>query len=638
MSFTSIDDLKRFVKKPVSHPLLLADIGDLEVLRDRMTRGRLKEIMQKIVKRADKLINNSIPQLPRSLYDDFFRTGRRYLFERPYFLRRRAVEDLTLAYIFTGKLPYLDRCRDYIWAIMEEFTWVIPAHSKLPFHPENIDIVDLFSSGTAMLLADTWDLLYNHLDKETLEWMRYNVFRRVLIPLVEHFEKQWWAKRYESNWCGVCCGNSGCALILMGLDEPWSMNLLANLLRSIDGFLSAADPEGAWVEGIGYWFYGFSRVIYFADLLAKVTEKNINLLEDPRIKATITFPVWTYLPPRSQVNFGDTLSTPSGYFKYIDTLNFFLSFDILNLFLTYYREPSIAWYIRCIKKEGLLNSVSIREILWEPSTDIEPMPPKDTSKWYHKIGVIITRTSWEDPDAPILAVKAGHNGEPHNHLDVGQFIYHCYGNSFICDLGVGIYDREYFGPRRYENPICGAEGHNLIFVDGRSQGIGPDYKGEIITFTRRENWELISLDITKAYPPEVLSKAIRNLIFFKYNGLLLIDEVACKENALVETRLHFKGSLNKAQRGLIDVSAERGSMQILLDDPSLEVIIAGHGMLQTWEETLINAKYIRLIKRANKGIVKIKAYIIPYKVREEIHSRLSEIKRYLPEIGELKDV
>ncbi|MEM2182940.1 MAG: hypothetical protein QXQ62_02250 [Candidatus Bathyarchaeia archaeon] len=79
-------------------------------------------------------------------------------------------------------------------------------------------------------------------------------------------------------------------------------------------------------------------------------------------------------------------------------------------------------------------------------------------------------------------------------------------------------------------------------------------------------------------------------------------------------------------------------MQILLDDPSLEVIIAGHGMLQTWEETLIKAKYIRLIKRANKGIVKIKAYIIPYKVREEIHSRLSEIKKYLPEIGELKDV
>lgn len=98
MSFININDLERFVKKPASHPLLLADIGDLEVLRDRMTRGRLKEAMQKIVKRSDKLISNPIPQLPRSLYDDFFRTGRRYLFERQYFLLRKAVEDLTLVY------------------------------------------------------------------------------------------------------------------------------------------------------------------------------------------------------------------------------------------------------------------------------------------------------------------------------------------------------------------------------------------------------------------------------------------------------------------------------------------------------------------------------------------------------------
>jgi len=626
MSFPTKNDLEKYIKRPISHPLLLIGVGDFEALRNRMTRGRWKGVTQKLLEQADNLLSDPIPQLPRSLYDDYFRTGRRHLFEGPYHSRRRNVEKLTLAYIFTGKESYLDRCRDYIWAIMEEFTWVIPAHSRPPFHPEDIRVVDLASSGTAMLLATVWDLLHNHLDKETLEWMRYNVFRHVLIPLRDRFEEQWWSRRYESNWCGVCCGNSGYALILMGLDENWSIDLLGKILKSIDGFLSTADPEGAWVEGTGYWFYGFSRVIYFADLLAKATGNRIDLLKDSRIKATITFPVWTYLPPNSQVNFGDTGKAPSGS-SYI---------DILNLFLAYYREPSIAWYIKRLEEEGLLNGGSISELLWEPPADIEPMPPKETSKWYRRIGWIITRASWDDLNAPILAVKAGHNGEPHNHVDVGQFIYHCYGNSFICDLGVGIYDREYFGPRRYENPICGAEGHNLIFVDGKSQGIGPEYRGEITDFIREEDYDLISLDITKAYPPEVLAKAVRKLVFFKYNGLLLVDEVVCREGALVESRLHFKGSLRQAQQSLIDISEGGGSIQIILDDPSIDAAVDSHKMLRTRDTDLINAPYIRLMKRADKGYSKIKAYIVPYRSEDDLKIHFNKIKEIQPKLEKLK--
>jgi len=201
-----LSDLKKLVHAPISHPLLLVDVGDRETLRNRMGRGRWKEIMRNKLRRCDESLEKPIPQLPRSLYDDFFRTGRRHPFESQYFHRRRMAEDLALAYIFTGKSEYLDRCRDYIWAIMEEFTWVIPAHTTLPLPPDTVSQVDLFSSGTAMLLADLRDLLHNDLDRETLDWMRHKILHNVLIPLRDHFYEQWWARGYHSNWCGVCCG------------------------------------------------------------------------------------------------------------------------------------------------------------------------------------------------------------------------------------------------------------------------------------------------------------------------------------------------------------------------------------------------------------------------------------------------
>lgn len=613
----SLSDLEKLVQVPVSHPLLLVNVGDRETLRDRMRRGRWKEIMSQKLRRCDESLEKPIPQLPRSLYDDFFRTGRRHLFEEPYFHRRRTAEDLALAYIFTGRSEYLDRCRDYIWAIMEEFTWVLPAHVRLPIPPDTVSRVDLFSSGTAMLLADLWDLLHDDLDRETLDWMRYKILHHVLIPLRDHFYEQWWAKGYYSNWCGVCCGNSGCALILTALDEPWALGLLHKILQSIDVFLSTADPNGAWVEGVGYWFYGFSRVVYLADLLAKITDGQLDLLEDPRIKATATFPVWAYLPPRSQVNFGDTPNTPRVYP------------EVLNRFLNRYREPSIAWYIQRLEEENLLGGGSLRDLLWAPC-DVKPSPPEQTSKWYRKIGVIITRSSWSDPDAPVLAVKAGHNAEPHNHIDIGQFIYHCYGNSFIRDLGVGIYDRDYFS-KRYENPICGADGHNLIFVNGKSQAAGREYFGKIVDYHREPGWERIRIDLTNAYPSEVLSEATRTLFFFKSDGLVMIDEVKCAESDSVESRLHFNGKAHLTPSA-VDISAENGCLHVEPKDPSITIQMGIHRGLKSRDPSSVDVGYIRLLTRATGGHAEIQAFLVPYRSREELKTRLERIKKTLDSI------
>jgi len=615
MTILSLDEMKELICPSFPRPLLLQGTGGKEAIRDRTNQGRWKELLKVKLARCDGALKEPIPQLPRSLYEDYFKTGRREPFEGPFFYRRTLAEDLAQAYILTGKRDYLNRCRDFIWAMLEEFTWVIPAHVSLPLHPDAMTQVDLFATETALLMADLWDLLHEDLDPETLEWMRNKIIHHVLIPLRDHIDDNRWARNFESNWTGVCSGNSGCALILMALDEPWAMGLLHELLAKIDSFLSTADPDGAWVEGAGYWSYGFLSVIYLSDLLTKITGGRFDLLENASIRSTSTFPIWMYLPPRSQVNFGDTSDAPNVFPEALRRLS------------NHYHDPSIAWYICRLEEEELLGGGSLRDLLWASSDDSQALPPREMSKWYRRIGVIVTRASWTDPDAPILAVKAGHNDEPHNHLDIGQFIYHCYGKSFIRDLGVGVYDRDYFSEKRYENPFCGAEGHNLIFVDGNSQAPGRKYEGRIVEYTHNPSYDIIRMDLTRAYPRGVLSEAYRTLIFFKDEGLVLIDKVKCQRGAVVESRLHFGGKPNVTSSG-VEVLWGKGRMFVSCDAPPVHVKIGTHEGLNLQDPKNADAQYISLFSREVDESATIKAYIVPHRTDHELHARLKALRNY----------
>jgi hypothetical protein len=71
-----------------------------------------------------------------------------------------------------------------------------------------------------------------------------------------------------------------------------------------------------------------------------------------------------------------------------------------------------------------------------------------------------------------LAVKGGHNGESHNHLDLGSFIVACDGEQLLCDPGAGEYTADYFGPKRYELAHPSARWHSVPTVNGEHQRPG----------------------------------------------------------------------------------------------------------------------------------------------------------------------
>jgi hypothetical protein len=74
------------------------------------------------------------------------------------------------------------------------------------------------------------------------------------------------------------------------------------------------------------------------------------------------------------------------------------------------------------------------------------------------------------PDKPlVLSVKAGHNDEQHNHNDIGSFLLHAAGENVLTDPGRGLYSRDYFRARHYENVFANSSGHSVPRIDGALQ-------------------------------------------------------------------------------------------------------------------------------------------------------------------------
>ncbi|GJM76376.1 hypothetical protein HMSSN036_85920 [Paenibacillus macerans] len=79
-----------------------------------------------------------------------------------------------------------------------------------------------------------------------------------------------------------------------------------------------------------------------------------------------------------------------------------------------------------------------------------------------------------------FAAKGGHNGEPHNHNDLGHFILIAGRDTFAADLGSGEYTADYFGAGRYRYDCNGSQGHSVPIINGRHQAEGERHAAVVL--------------------------------------------------------------------------------------------------------------------------------------------------------------
>jgi hypothetical protein len=259
-----------------------------------------------------------------------------------------------------------------------------------------------------------------------------------------------------------------------------------------------------------------SYFVIFADILFHRTGGRIDLLKDPRFEKIAAFQQKCYLPGGAQVSFSDAEN--SGF----------------RLGLTSFlcrRVPGVTAppLDRAMKMEtdnsGHFNHAlrdfpqALRDLLWTGNGK----NPQEVPGFTAEPLVILPDAQWLIASAGEIsfAAKGGHNGEPHNHNDVGSFIYYKKGKMVICDLGSGEYTKDYFNENRYAIFCNQSLSHSVPVINGEAQKPGQEYGAKECRIG--PGAEMV-LDMAGAYDVEGLLSLKRRFVFDPPKGGLKIED------------------------------------------------------------------------------------------------------------------
>ena len=454
---------------------------------------------------------DSMP-IPALYYQDFrlFEiTGDRAKYEKPCFDLRRSLNCAALlSLIYPEEEKYFLRLMDMIFAICNEYTWAHPAHLMHIKDDERVRI-ELFAAETGFYLSEIYTLLGDRLDARIRKLIEDELERRIFAPYRSVSVYYW--ENCTNNWAAVCLGSVAASFMLMKPDE--AKTLIPRFEKTMKNILSGFTDDGVCLEGHGYWNYGFGYFMVYADFIRLFTDGKIDHFKNEKVKRIALGYQELYLNGKIAVTFSDGRAP----FTFVESRMHYLKNEYPN-------------EIRLFEKSMITRDLSkfsslLREAIWysEKYAAAEVTTPTSDffapySEWFvsHK-------------NAYAFAAKGGHNDEPHNHNDVGSFIYAKDGKHILTDLGCGLYTRQYFSDERYSIIEASSRGHSVPIIDGGYQLPGKEYKARNSRF---ENGTFSS-DIALAYGLYE-EESIQRSFTLDEKGVTLIDRFALRDRSVME--------------------------------------------------------------------------------------------------------
>ncbi len=426
-----------------------------------------------------------VPVTTYTQYRRFREAGERPPYEGPYFDKREQLSQAVLAVWLGDDESYLPQVNDLIWNICEESTWVVPAHEKEPW------FIDLFCSETAAILAHVSRLLADRLPPEIQDRIHAEVARRVLEPYLEHGAEYGW-RSGNNNWTGVCAGSVGQAFLLLEPDPERSARAIALVVEQLQRFLANAfEKDGASLEGMGYWNYGLAEYVIFAEMLRERTGGGIDLLADEKLRAVARFPLTVAIGPGLFASFSD--SGEGGHVRAYIGAKLAERTGVTELLGLLEPRPDFRVH------------ETVCDLLWWDGTRPAAPPLEDIVLPESGLARLVDIAGGH---TLAVAVKAGDNAEPHNQNDVGSFIVAVDGVVYLCDPGAGLYSKDYFSPRRYENVFCNSYGHSVPRIGGVLQAEGREARGVM----EEAGEKGVRVRFEQAYPGVGLASAARDIV------------------------------------------------------------------------------------------------------------------------------
>ncbi|HQO69607.1 MAG TPA: hypothetical protein PLH71_04845, partial [Clostridia bacterium] len=253
------------------------------------------------VRKADQALSTEIPVLKASEYMQFYYTGNRTEFQKPYYLRRNMLMDLVLGELIERKGRYTEKITDLSWLILEESTWVIPAHNRsgmpLLYDRYETSYVDLFSAATAGVLTLVYVFLKEETDKKDMQVcirIEDEIEKRIFTPFEKNAEEWWYIGIIEghkiNNWNPWILSNILFTAAVFVNNIERLERMCDHMLLYTDNWVDTYKPDGGCDEGPSYWGAAGASYFDFLDLLYKMSEGRIN-----RFKEQIVYNMGDYI-------------------------------------------------------------------------------------------------------------------------------------------------------------------------------------------------------------------------------------------------------------------------------------------------------------------------------------------------------
>ena len=485
---------------------------------------------------GEQYLNKGWHSLPASAFAEYKKTGNRTHYETLMFEKRRQLAALVMAELIEAQQRFMPDIVNGLMSTLEETWWGLPAHYKTEVPRTEDQTVDLFNAETAALVAYTRHVLSDeigHFSPLLNQRIDQEISRRMLQPAVKN--RYWW-KTAGMNWNPWICSNWAACVLFCEHDETRRTEAIRQIQQACKTFMAAYPADGGCDEGPHYWDRAAASLFETLYLL-----QADSLLQSDKLKAMESYIYKMYIASGYAVNFADAhgcramlninIAYPFGLMTGDKTMCQYAAWvgrqdDVLHQAARLYNKsgnwPSLGRELIFLKH--------IQAFMHET-----PREPHLSDVWLPNLQIMTARD-------PFVAMKGGHNGESHNHNDVGSFIVYCQELTangqeltapLFIDPGVGEYTSKTFSQQRYDIWTMQSDYHNLPRINGYSQHDGKAYKARVVSHKPG----LLTLDISGAYPAEAqIQRWLRTVKVKKGKQVEITEDFALK-SCLAPTQL-----------------------------------------------------------------------------------------------------
>jgi hypothetical protein len=486
------DEVLPRIAKAAPHPRLFWTAGEEKAVREKVQQDpRLNHAWEAVRITADHMCGE-----PPVVYR---KEGRRLLGRSREALSR--IIHLGFAYRLTGEQRYLDRASAEMKAMAGMPDWN-PSH-----------FLDTAEMTLAMAIGYDW--FYHQLSPEIRALVREAIEKKGLGPYLESRAKPGW-ERGGNNWNQVC--HAGMVAGALALAEEGPERAAETVSRALGGLPNAMkvyDPDGTYPEGPGYWNYGTTFNVALISMLESALGTDFGLSQSRGFLKTGEFPLQMTGPTRNYFNFSDC-GSGAGFSP------------AMTWFAARAHRPELLWFEwELLERQvaRIRNSQGAEQadrffpfiLLWAEAGLVPKAPAALNWLGRGPNPLAVFRSSWTDPNALYLALKAGSPGASHAHMDIGSFVLDANGVRWALDLGsqdyhamesrgLDIWNNRPGSDRwrifRYHN-----RAHSTLLVDDQEQAVKS--MAPITEFSGDPNHAFAVVDMTATYAGQ-LPRAVRH--------------------------------------------------------------------------------------------------------------------------------